>query len=217
MNQGSLKINENGVGIVNRRCDAYRLEISMVNWQRNILILIIVMLATSMPQLVAQTNPQLSLALVGQTAEQDLAPAGQTTTLKLEILNAGRTDLYLLQGEAYLDPDLSGSWELVRTEMLGSFHLGFLQSAIWTFDLTVPAKIQAANVTDGAPQVNLLIKIIYHPVGGGKIEEQGVFPLRVPGATVQQQYDVIWYPLAGILIVVCIGTTYVVTKRRREQ
>ena len=214
MNEDGLKINEKGVGNVNRRCEGYGLEISMVNLQRNILILIIVLLATSMPKLVAQTNPQLTLALVGQSTDEDLAPAGQTTVLKLEILNVGRADLYLLRGEAYLDPDLSGTWELVRSEMLGSFHLGFLQSAIWAFDLTVPATIQAANATGGAPQVNLLIKIIYQPAGESQTQEQGVFALRVPGATVQQQYDLNWYVFAGVLTLVCVGAAYLVTKRR---
>jgi len=189
----------------------------MLNWQRTILILIIVLLAMSIPRGVAQTNPQLTLALVGQSTEQYVIPAGQATTLKMEILNSARPDVYLLQGEAYLDPTLSGTWELAHSEEMGNFHLGYLQSAIWTFELTVPANIQAANVTNGTPQVNLLIKIIYQATNEPQHEEQGVFALGVPGATVQQPHGVIWYTLTGLLIVVCLVAAYLVTKRRRKQ
>lgn len=188
----------------------------MANRQQNILIPIIVLLVISMPNAEAQTNPQLSLTLVGQNAGQYVTPAGQKTTLKMEILNVARLDLYLLQGDAYLDPDLSGTWKLVHSEQLGSFHLGFLQSAIWTFDFTVPANIQAANATGGTPQVDILIKIIYLVVGEPQQLEQRVFALGVPGATVQQRFDLIWYSLAAALILVCIGTAYLVTKRRRR-
>jgi hypothetical protein len=191
-------------------------EIHMVNWRRNILIPIIVLLAMSIPHGVAQTNPQLSLSLVGQNTKEYVTPAGQTTMLKMQILNEARPDVYLLQGEAYLDPDLSGAWELFHSEALGSFHIGFLQSAVWTFDLTMPANIQAANVTNGTPQVNLLIKIIYQTVSQSRQLEQAVFALGVPGAIVQQPYGVIWYAIAGLLIVVCVGAAYLVMRRRRK-
>lgn len=189
----------------------------MINLQRNILIPIMFLLAMNMPHAAAQTNPQLSLTLVGQSTEQDITPAGETTPLKLEILDVAQLDVYLLQGDAYLDPDLSGAWKLVHSEGLGSFHVGYLQSAIWTFGLTVPAKIHAVNVSDGMPQVNLLIKITYRDSGEPQNVEQGVFALGVPGATVQPRYDVIWYTLAGALMLVCIGAAYVVTKGRRRQ
>jgi hypothetical protein len=189
----------------------------MIDWPRTILIGIILLLVVSLPHGVAQENQQLWLSLVGQTTPQFVAPAGQATTLKMQILNVGRPDVYLLQGEVYLDPNLSGTWELVHSEELGSFHLNYLQSAIWTFVLTVPVTIQAANVTNGTPQVNLLIKVLYQPAGQPQHEEQGVFTLDVPGATVQQQYNTIWYTLAGALIIVCAIATYLVTKRRRKQ
>jgi hypothetical protein len=192
-------------------------DIHMVSWVRSILILIIVLLALSMPHGVAQSNPQLSLTLVGQNTEQYVTPAGQTTMLKMEILNTARSDVYLLRGDAYLDPDLNGTWELAHSEGLGSFHLGFLRSALWTFDLTMPANIQAANVTNGMPQVNLLIKIVYRTAGESQRVEQSLFVLGVPDAVIQQQYGVIWDALAGVLILICIGAAYLVMKRRRKQ
>jgi len=133
----------------------------------------------------------------------------------MEVLNSMRPEIYLLRGEAYLDPDLSGTWELMHSEDLGHFQLDFLQSAIWTFDLAVPAEIQAANVTGNVPQINLLVKIIYQIVGGAQNSEQKSFVLDVPGAGVPMHYDVIWYVFAGVLILVGIGTTCAVTKRRR--
>jgi hypothetical protein len=108
-------------------------------------------------------------------------------------------------------------WELVHSEQLGSFLLGYLQSAIWTFDLTVPANIQAANVTDGTPQVNLLIKITYQAVGGTRDVEQKEFRLIVPGATVQGHMNLNVYALASLLILVPIGIVYLVTKRRLKR
>jgi len=189
----------------------------MENWQHNILIPLIVLLAINIPHADAQTNPQLSLTLVGPNMGHYLTPAGQTSTLKMEILNVARPDIYLLQGEAYLDPDLSGTWQLIHSEQLGGFHLAFLRSAFWTFDLTVPTKIQAANATDGTPQVNLLIKIVYLAVGGTQDVEQEMFALGVPGATIQQHNEAVWYGLAVVLILMCIGMAYVVTKRRRSR
>ena len=190
-------------------------EILVANSRYNILIPFILLLAVSMPRAAAQTNQQLSLTLVGQLTGQYVAPAGETTPLKMEVLNSMRTEIYLVQGKAYLDPDLSGMWELMHSEDLGHFQLSFLQSAIWTFNLAVPAEIQAANVTGNTPQINLLIKIIYQKVGGAQDSEQKSFVLDVPGASIPMHYNVIWYAFGGVLILVCIGTAYVVTKRRR--
>jgi hypothetical protein len=189
----------------------------MENWQRGILILTIVLLAISMPHAMAQMSPQLSLSLVGQTTGQYITPAGQTTELKMEILNEMRQGVYLLQGDAYLDTDLSGTWALIHSEQLGSFHLGFLQSAIWTFDLAVPANIRATNVSNGTPQADLLIKITYEIVAGARNMEQRIFALGVPGATVQQYFNEVWYVLAGVLVLVGIGITFAVATRRRRQ
>lgn len=185
----------------------------MVNWQQ-ILIPIIVMLAM-IPHGFAQTVPQLSLTLVGQSTGQYVTPVGQTTELKLEILNVAPPDVYLLEGDAYLDPNLNGIWEITHSEALGNFHLAYLQSAIWTFDLTMPPRIQAANATNGMPQVDLLIKIIYLTAGGSQRAEQGAFTLDVPGATVREQNDVIWLALAGVIVVVSMAALYDTSKRRR--
>jgi hypothetical protein len=133
----------------------------------------------------------------------------------MEILNTGMSDVYLVQGEAFLDPDLSGAWQLVHSEVLGSFHLNFLQSAIWTFDLTVPAEIHAVNATNGTPQVNLLVKIIYRIVGQREREEQSIFALGVPGAIVHQSYNLIWYALSGAVILISVVAVYIFTRRRR--
>jgi hypothetical protein len=189
----------------------------MENRRHDILILIMVLFAMSMPHAVAQTNPQLSIFLVGENTGHYVTPAGQTTTLQLEVMNVARSDVYLLQGEVYLDPHLSSTWTLIHSEQLGSFHLQFLQSAIWTFHLAVPANIQATNATAGTPQVNLLVKIIYQAVEGAQGVEQGMFTLGVPGATVQRHYNVIWYALIVLPILMCIGIAYIVTKRRRKQ
>ena len=167
----------------------------------------------------AQTAPQLSLTLVGQSTGQYVTPAGQTTELKMEILNVAPSDVYLLRGDAFLDPNLNGTWEITHSEELGNFHLAYLQSAIWTFDLTMPPRIQAANATNGIPQVDLLIKIIYMTGGGSQRVDQGAFTLYVPGAIVREQNNVILLPLAEaiVIVIVSMAALYGVSKRRRTR
>jgi len=182
---------------------------------RVILIPIILFFAALLPVL-AQT-PQLSLTLIGQAAGHYVVPAGQTTQLKMEILNAAPSDVYLSEGNAYLDPGLNGTWELIHSESLGNFHLGYLQSAIWTFELAMPAMIQAANVTSGTPQVSLLIKIIYLTATGIQQVEQNDFPLSVPGASIQQQNNSIWLEAVGVVALIGIGgAAYVMLKKKRQ-
>jgi hypothetical protein len=135
----------------------------------------------------------------------------------MEILNVGPADVYLLEGDAYLDPNLNGTWEIVHSEELGNFHLAYLQSAIWTFSLTVPPRILAANATNGVPQVNLLIKIIYLAAGGSQRAEQGAFRLDVPGATVRDQNNVIWLALGGMIVLASMVALYAASKRRRSR
>lgn len=192
----------------------------MVNWPRNILILIIVLSALSMSRVVAQTNStnsQLSLTLIALNSPlQYITPAGQITTLAVEIMNYARFDVYLLRGEAYLDPNLNGTWQLIHSEDLGKFHLSFLQGAVWTFDLKVPVMIQATNTTNGTPQVNLLIKILYR-TGGSPTQVEGTFALGVPGAIVEQPSHTILYTLAGVLVVICVVAAYVVAKRHGKR
>jgi hypothetical protein len=187
----------------------------MVNWLRNILILIIVMMTMTNVHSLAQTAPQLSVTLIGQSAGHYVAPAGQTTDVKVEILNVAPSDVYLREGDAYFDPTLNGTWELAHTEGMDNFQLSYLQSAIWTFGLRIPQRIQAANTTNGMPQVDLLIKIIYLTDGGSQRMEQATFALGVPGASVRGWNTMIWLPLAGLMVIVCVGAVYRIAKRRR--
>ena len=184
--------------------------------RRAILILIIVFLAT-LPRGLAQAAPQLTLTLIGNGGAPYVTPAGQTTELKMEILNVAPSDVYLLRGDVYLDAKLSGSWELVHSEGMGNFHLGYLQSAIWTFDLAMPAKIQAENLTNGTPEVPLLIKIAFLTSSNLHRVEQGEFALSVPGAVVQQQIGWIWLVILGVIAVTCVGAVaYELARRRRR-
>lgn len=191
------------------------MQIFMGNWKR-ILIPIIIALAV-IPHGFAQTTRQLSLTLVGQSTGEFVTPAGETTELKMEILNVAPRDVYLLEGDAYLDPNLNGTWEIAHSEALGNFHLAYLQSAIWTFDLTMPARIQAANATNGMPQVDLLVKIIYQTAVGSQRVEQGAFTLDVPGATIREQNNMIWFALAGVIAIVSMAALYGVSRRRRTR
>lgn len=187
----------------------------MKNSHRVILILIIVAVSLSIPRAIAQTSDQVSLTLVGQNAGHYVAPAGETTEMKLQILNAVPRDIYLVLGEAYLDPHLNGNWKLIHSEDLGNFHLGYLQSAVWTFSLTIPIQIHAANVTNGIPQVALLIKITYQTASGQQGNEQNTFVLSVPGATLQGQNNTIWLAAGGILLIISLGAAFVLVRRRR--
>ena len=184
--------------------------------RRVFLILIIFAGLANIPSGFAQTPPQLSLTLVGQNGGHYVAPAGKSIELKMQIFSTARSDIYLLRGDAYLDPNLSGTWELVHSEALGSFQLAYLQSALWTFDLTIPAQIYAANATNGVPQVNLLVKITYQAPDGSQSVEQSTFQLSVPGATLQEQNNTIWFAVAGILIVAGFAAVFTLMRRRRR-
>jgi hypothetical protein len=151
-----------------------------------------------------------------QNSEQNEIPAGHTADLTIEVLNVGKSDVYLLKGEAYLDPNLNAVWQLVHSESMDNFHLGYLQSAIWTFGLAMPSKIQAANATNGVPQVDLLIKIVYLLAGEPQNVEQATFGLGVPGATLQGSYNLIWLALTGAIFTFSITGFYTVAKRRRR-
>ena len=215
--QRARKIDGNGVVNVNRqRCSVESLQIFMLNWTRRILILFIATLAIALPYANAQTNPPISLTLIGYVGNQYVTPAGQTTELKMEILNLAPSSIYLLEGDAYLDPNLNGTWQLVHSESMDNFHLAYLQSAIWTFNLTVPQEIQATNSTNGLPQVYLLIKVDYSVAGGAQLEEQREFQLGVPGATIQTFNYSIWFALVVVIVAVAAILGYGVTKRRRK-
>lgn len=120
--------------------------------------------------------------MIGNGAGPYYAPVGQTTQLKIEILNLGPSDVFLVRGEAYLDPDLNGNWLLTHSEDLGNFHLTKLESAIWTFELPMPSHVRAQNITSGVPQVELLAKIMYSTADGKQQSADGQFLLSVPGA-----------------------------------
>jgi hypothetical protein len=149
----------------------------------------------------AQPNAQLQLSMIGNGAGPYYAPAGQTTQLKIEILNLGPSDVFLVRGKAFLDPNLSNNWQLIRSEDTGNFHLAKLQSAIWTFDLQMPSNIQAQNITNGVPQVELLVQIVYSTTQGQQQSADGQFLLSVPGAGARQADYSIWFVFVGLAVV----------------
>ena len=182
---------------------------------RLLLTLIPFLLLSGISSAHAQTVPQLELALVGKGGEY-VAPAGQVTKLMLEILNEGPGDVYLVQGQVFVDPDLSGNWQLIHSEDTGHFHLKYLESALWTFDLKMPATMSARNETNGFPQVSLLIKIIYS-TSQGQQSENGEFALNVPGASIQQNYTIAWLAVVGsIVVVVAVAFVYRKLSRNRS-
>jgi hypothetical protein len=148
-----------------------------------------------------QGQPQLQIAMVGLGSGPYLVPAGQISQLKFEILNIAPQDVYLIQGDVYLDPNLNGSRVNVHSESLGGFHLNFLESAIWTFNLEMPSQIQAANATNGVPQVVLFIQVTYVTGGGLQGTEQKQFLLNVPGASVAQPNALTWVAAIALVIV----------------
>src|SRR5208337_1657494 len=135
------------VGIFSGDADLFRYP--------RLLLISIFLLTLSAQTVFAQSSSQLQITLIGSNTDQYYAPAGQNSSLMVEILNRGSGDVYLVRGEAYLDPNLSGNWQLVHSESTGDFHLNYLQSAIWTFNLTMPPNILAVNATAGVPQVDL--------------------------------------------------------------
>ena len=167
-------------------------------------ILIIVLCIDRSAAVLAQTNAQLDLTLIGSGGGPYYAPAGQTTQLKLQILNIGQSDVFLIEGEAYLDPNLSGNWQLVHSEDMGNFHLAKLESAIWTFELQMPPHVQALNITGGVPQVKLLTRIVYSTQGKQQNAE-GQFLLSVPGAEAQRtDYSLYLIILAFVVVALAV-------------
>lgn len=177
-----------------------------------ILVLFLTLLSSSYQGVLAQSPSQLQLALIGGP---NVAPAGESVRLKLEILNVGQKDVYLVRGEAYFDRNLSGSWQLIHSEPLDNFHIAYLQSAIWTFDLSVPADIRAPNATRGIPQVDLLISVIYANDQPQQYIANGHFALNVPGAVVKQADNWNWLvPLVAIILLALGALTYRVRRKR---
>lgn len=166
-----------------------------------LLVLFTFLLSVYTSPLFAQNNAQLQLSMIGNGAGPYYAPLGQTTQLKIEILNLGPSDVFLVRGEAFLDPSLSGNWQLVHSEDTGSFRLAKLQSAIWTFNLQMPSHIQAQNITNGVPQVELLVQIVYSTPQGQQQNANELFLLSVPGASSRPVDYSLWFIILGLLIV----------------
>jgi len=174
-------------------------------WSATFVLLIIVLCIDRSAAVLAQTGAQLDLKMIGNGAGPYYAPAGQTTQLKLQILNSGANDVFLIRGEAYLDPNLSGNWQLTHSEDMGNFHLAKLESAIWTFELQMPSHIQAQNITNGVPQVGLLARIIYTNTQGKQQNADGQFLLSVPGAEAKRaDYSVYLIILAFVAVAVAV-------------
>ena len=164
------------------------------------MLLLFIFLCSNQSTLFAQTGTQLQLVMIGNGSGPYYAPAGQTSQLKIEILNDGPSDVFLVRGEAYLDPDLSGNWQLTHSEDLGNFPLAGLQSAIWTLELPMPSHIQAQNITNGIPQVELLAKVVYSAADGKQQSAGNPFLLSVPGASTHVDYSV-YLIIIGFVVV----------------
>jgi len=167
-------------------------------------LLVIVLCIDRSAAVLAQAGAQLDLRMIGNGVGPYYAPAGQTTQLKLQILNTGANDVFLIRGEAYLDPNLSGNWQLTHSEDMGNFHLAKLESAIWTFELQMPSHIQAQNITNGVPQVELLARIIYSNTQGKQQNADGQFLLSVPGAEAKR-VDYLAYLIILAFVVVAVA------------
>jgi len=168
---------------------------------RLIILILVTILAVSNSQSFAQTSPNLQLALIGRGPYQ--VPTGQATELKVEILNEGPGGVNLVRGEVYLDQDLGSNHQLLHSETLDNFHLNYLESAIWTFKLAMPANVQALNMTDGIPQVNLLIRVMYSSSQNQELMSNTNFALGAPGAIVKQA-DSGWFILAGVFVLIIV-------------
>lgn len=167
-------------------------------------VLLVVLICSCSSALFAQSGSQLQLTMIGNGAGPYYAPVGQATQLKLEILNLGPGDVFLVRGEAYLDPELSGNWQLAHSEDLGSFHIAKLDSAVWTFELSMPSHIQAQNVTNGVPQVELLAKILYSAADGKQQSADALFLLSVPGAASTHADYSVYLIILGFVVVALV-------------
>ena len=162
---------------------------------------VLVVLIVNASLIFGKAAPQLQMVMIGQGQGRYFLPAGQTTELKIEIVNVAPVDIYLIRGDALLDPNLKGSWAVIHSEDLGNFHLNYLESAVWNFELEMPSKIQAANATNALPQVVLVIQVTYLTSSGLQQAEQGSFVVNVPGATVVQPNPLTWVVVVAVVIV----------------
>ena len=183
--------------------------------RRALLIILFTVLVCSNSSTIFAEAAQLQITMVGNGRGPYYAPVGQSTQLKMEIFNLGPNDVFLIQGETYLDPELNGNWQLAHSEDLGKFHLAKLESAIWTFELQMPSQIQAQNLTNGVPQAELLVKIVYSTTDGKQHGATAQFLLSVPGAAIRQTDYSIYLIILG-LTVVAIGVVIVKNVKSRS-
>jgi len=175
-----------------------------------IILVFVTLLAVSNSQSFAQTSPNLQIALIGQGPHQ--VPTGQATELKVEIMNEGPGGVSLVRGEVYLDQDLGNNNLLLHSDLLDNFHLNYLQSAIWTFELTMPPNVEALNITNGVPQVNLLIRVMYSDSQNQELMSNANFALGAPGA-IMKQAGTTWFILVGVFVLVIIVVALVFWRR----
>jgi len=164
----------------------------------------------------AQSGSQLQITLIGSVTGQYYAPAGQNSSMMVEIMNRGPGDVFLVRGEAYLDPALNGNWQLVHSESTDDFHLKFLQSAIWTFDLPVPSNILAVNATAGVPQIDLQLHIVYADPQGQQGTTIAEFALNAPGAVIQQANYTSWLLLIVVVAGAAVSATVLYRRTRKR-
>ena len=188
----------------------------MTRQQTVLLVVLVIFVMLNASLVLGQSPPQFQIVMIGQGQGSYVVPAGQTSELKFEILNIAPQDVYLIQGDVFLNPNLNGSWVDIHSESLGGFHLNFLESAIWTFNLEMPGKIQAANATNGLPQVVLLIQVTYLTGGGLQQTQQKQFLLSVPGANVGQANALTWVATIAVAIVL-VGCVLAYRAYRKNQ
>jgi hypothetical protein len=182
-----------------------------------LLFISIFLVSLSVQTVFGQSSSQLQITLIGSSTGQYYAPAGHNSSLMVEILNRGPGDIYLVRGEAYLDPTLSGNWQLVHSESTGNFHLNYLQSAIWTFNLPMPSSILAVNATAGVPQVDLQLHIVYANSQGQQGTAIAEFLLNAPGATMEQTNYSNWLILIAVAAIVVVSGVVYYRKARKPR
>src|SRR5208282_3697879 len=145
------------------------------------------LISLSVQTVFGQSSSQLQITLIGSSTGQYYAPAGQNSSLMVEILN----------------------------QSTGNFHLKYLQSAIWTFNLPMPSNILAVNATGGVPQVDLQLHIVYANSQGQQATEIAEFSLNAPGAVMQQTNYSNWLILIAVAAIVVVSGVVYYRKARK--
>jgi hypothetical protein len=129
--------------------------------------------------------PSLQLGHTWAGAQAFSAPAGSETNFQFTITDNGPGDLQLVRGEFYMDPTLTGQWQLIYQENFNNYHLTQSQGIAWTFNLTIPSSVTAPFATNGVPQASATVQVIYSSADGTHAAS-GTFNLPVPGATIRE-------------------------------